>query len=70
MKKSRLEILRGKLEKSGIRVALRDDMPEDVAALFIREMLVCPDCAGAAAQNWTPEYDTTMPEILAVSVQP
>jgi hypothetical protein len=53
-KKSRLEILRGKIARQGIKVTIRDDMPEEVAASFIAEMTLCPDCAAAAAQNWEP----------------
>jgi hypothetical protein len=55
MKKSRLEILRGKLRRMGETAAIRDDMPEDVAESFIAELQLCPDCAAAAAKNWRPD---------------
>lgn len=63
-KKSRLEILRSKIARSGIDVVIRDDMPEDVAASFIAEMRLCPDCAAAAAQHWKPGPKPTAAELF------
>jgi len=53
-KKSRLEVLRGKLRRMGELAPIHDEMPENIAASFIAEMRICPDCAAAAARNWRP----------------
>jgi len=53
-KKSRLEVLRGKLRRMGELATIHNAMPEAIAESFIAEMRFCPDCAGAAARNWRP----------------
>lgn len=53
-KKSRLEVLRGKLQRIGEHGPIHDAMPENIAESFIAEMRFCPDCAAAAAKNWRP----------------
>lgn len=58
VRKSKLEILRGRLRRAGFSDPIRDDMPEDVAAAFLFEMNLCPDCAAAAASNWRPDQRT------------
>jgi hypothetical protein len=63
--KSRLEILRGKIARQDIKVTIRDDMPEDVAASFIAEMTLCPDCAAAAAEHWEPGTRMSSDDFLA-----
>jgi hypothetical protein len=62
-KKSRLEILRGKLRRMGETAAIRDDMPEDVAESFIAELQFCPDCGADAAKNWRPDNRNEQPFI-------
>ena len=53
----RIDLLRSRIKKLGIRLKVRDDMPEEVAASFLAEMKVCPDCAAAAANAWMPKPD-------------
>lgn len=53
-KKSRLEVLRGKIARAGLRVTIRDDMPEEIAESFLGEMRLCLDCAAAGAAQWSP----------------
>lgn len=57
-RKTKLEILRGKLQRSGFTDPIRDDMPEEVAASFLAEMTLWPDCAAAAAREWAPDDRT------------
>lgn len=55
-RKSRLEILRGKVQRAlGPGHTVRDDMPEEIAESFIAEMrFCCDDCGARAATHWTP----------------
>jgi hypothetical protein len=59
MKKLRVEILRGKLARLNVKGTISSDMPEEVAAGFLAEMRLCPDCAAAAAVHWCPDGKRT-----------
>ena len=58
----KLKNLMQKLEAAGAVVGVRDDIPDEVAELFIRGIMSCPDCAaalrnvdrqkGAAGEGW------------------
>jgi hypothetical protein len=41
--------LEKQLERAGGRVVIPDDLPVEVAELFIKEIMSCPDCAAAIA---------------------
>lgn len=45
----KLRKLMQKLEAAGAVVGMRDDIPDDVAEMFIRGVMECPDCAAAIA---------------------
>ena len=62
-KKSRLEILRGKLKKMGECDEVHPEMPEDVAEAFIAELRFDPDCGAIAARTWRPDHRNEEPWI-------
>ena len=43
-----LRKLRGEIEKRGGVVHLEPNLPDEVAELFLREILDCPDCMAEA----------------------
>ena len=63
VRKSRLEVLRGKLKRAGFTEPIRDDLPEDVAASLIAEMWLCPCCAAAGAARWQPPTEEERPDL-------
>lgn len=62
-KKSRVEILQGKLRRMGESDALHPEMPEEVAEAFIAELRFDPCCAAMAAHNWRPDNRNEEPWI-------
>lgn len=48
---AKLKTLKKKLERAGGRVMIPEDLPDDVAELFAREIADCPDCAAAMAAS-------------------
>jgi hypothetical protein len=40
----RLRALKREIERRGGRVGMAPDLPDEVAELFLREILDCPDC--------------------------
>ena len=40
----RLRALKREIERRGGRVGIAPDLPDEVAELFLREILDCPDC--------------------------
>jgi hypothetical protein len=63
MKKSRVEILRGKLKKMGESDEIDSSMPEDVADCFLAELRFDPDCGAIAARSWRPHNRNEQPWI-------
>ncbi len=55
-KKSRVEILRGKLTRMGESSDIHPDMPDDVADAFLAHLRFDPDCAAIAARTWRPDH--------------
>ena len=55
----KLEKFRNQIERAGGVVFLRDDLPEEIKELFLRELMSCPDCVAeiaAAAKNAPPGH--------------
>lgn len=63
MRKSRTEILRGKLLRMGESDLLHPDMPDDVADAFIAHLRFDPDCGAIAARAWRPDHRNEEPWI-------
>lgn len=38
------------IERRGGVIGMRSDVPDEIAALFLQEVLDCPDCRAAAAR--------------------
>jgi hypothetical protein len=62
-KRSKVEILRGKLRRLGVSDEVHTGMPEDVAGSFIAELRFCPDTGAIAARNWRPDHRNEQPWI-------
>lgn len=62
-KKSKVEILRGKLKRIGESDDIHPDMPEDVADSFLAELRFDPDCGAIAALSWRPDNRNEEPWI-------
>lgn len=62
-KKSRVEILRGKLRRMGESDAIHPEMPDDVADIFLAHVRFDPDCAAIAARSWSPAHRNEQPWI-------
>ena len=62
-KKSRLEILRGKLKRMGECDDVHPEMPEEVAEAFIAELRFDPDVGAIAARAWRPDHRNEQPWI-------
>lgn len=62
-KKSRMEILRGRLRRMGESDDLHPDMPDDVAETFLAHLRFDPDCGAIAARNWRPDRRNEEPWI-------
>lgn len=45
----KLKQLKERIERAGGRMGMRDDIPDEVAELFLREILSCPDCQAEIA---------------------
>ncbi len=45
MNGKRLRKMRAKLERAGGFVNIPDDLPDDIAEMFLNDLLSCPDCA-------------------------
>lgn len=43
----RIEEMKREIERRGGIVAVNDALPDEITELFLREVLSCPDCAGA-----------------------
>jgi hypothetical protein len=63
MKKSRVEILRGKLRRMGESDELHPAMPDDVADSFLAELRLDPDVGAIAARSWRPDNRNEQPWI-------
>ena len=63
MKKSRIEILKGKLRRMGESDAIHPDMPEDVAESFISHLSFDPDVGPIMARDWRPDHRNDEPWI-------
>ncbi|MEA2163341.1 MAG: hypothetical protein QOK37_1468 [Thermoanaerobaculia bacterium] len=44
---AKLRKLRKQIERAGGQVMFPDDMPDDVAEMFVKMIADCPDCAAA-----------------------
>ncbi len=62
-KKSRVEILRGKLRRMGESDAIHPAMPEDVAEAFLAHVRFDPCVGPIAARDWSPEHRNEQPWI-------
>lgn len=62
-KKSRLEILRGKLKRMGESDDVHPAMPDEVAEAFLAELQFDPDCGAIAARSWRPGKRNEQPWI-------
>ncbi len=62
-KKSRVEILRGKLKRMGESDDIDPEMPEDVADSFLAELRFDPDCGAIAARSWRSDNRNEQPWI-------
>jgi hypothetical protein len=51
MNAKRLRKLRAKIEKAGGLVHIGEDLPDHIAEAFLKEVMACPDCARAMAEN-------------------
>lgn len=51
----RLRTLKREIERRGGRVGMAPDLPDEVAELFLREILDCPDCLEEARKVRTRE---------------
>jgi len=51
----RLRALKREIERRGGRVGMAPDLPDEVAELFLREILDCPDCLEEARKMRTRE---------------
>lgn len=47
----KLRKLLRRLEAAGATVGVSEDLPDDVAEVFIQGILSCPDCAAALARS-------------------
>ena len=47
----KLRALKREIERRGGFVGLAPDLPDDVAELFLREILDCPDCLAEAQRT-------------------
>ena len=54
-RKARIRAMRAEIERRGGIVGPLDGLPDDVAELFLREVLDCPDCQEEAgiAREWS-----------------
>jgi hypothetical protein len=43
----KLRKLMRRLEAAGAVVGMREDIPDEIAELFIRDIMSCPDCVAA-----------------------
>lgn len=64
MKKSRVEILKGKLRRMGESDALHPEMPDDVANAFLAELQLDPEDGPVAARKWRPDNRNEQPWII------
>lgn len=62
-KKSRVEILRGKLRRMGESDDVHPEMPEEVASSFLAHVRFDPDCGAIAARSWSPTNRNQQPWI-------
>lgn len=62
-KKSRVEILRGKLRRMGESDDVHPDMPEDVAEVFIAHLRFDPCVGPKIARDWRPDRRNEEPWI-------
>jgi len=51
MNAKRLRKLKAKIEKAGGLVRIGEDLPDHIAEAFLKEVMACPDCARAIAEN-------------------
>lgn len=65
-KKSRVEILRGKLKRMGESDDIDPEMPEEVADSFLAELRFDPDCGAIAARSWHSNNRNEQPWIKAM----
>jgi hypothetical protein len=63
MRKSRVEILRGKLRRMGETSELHPEMPDEVAESFLAELRFDPNVGAIAARSWRPDHPTEQPWI-------
>ena len=63
MRKSRVEILRGKLRRMGECDEIHPAMTEEVAESFIAELQLDPDVGAIAARDWRPDHRNEQPWI-------
>ena len=63
MRKSRVEILRGKLRRMEESDELHPEMPDDVADSFLAELRLDPDVGAIAARSWRPDNPNEEPWI-------
>ncbi len=48
---SKLKELKRQLERAGGLVMIPDHLPDDVAEIFVKEIMDCPECAAAIAAS-------------------
>jgi len=62
-RKSRVEILRGKLRRMGERDDIHPEMPEDVAEAFVAHLRFDPCVGPIMARDWRPDHRNEQPWI-------
>jgi hypothetical protein len=50
---AKLRKLKAQIEQAGGHVMISDDMPDDVAEIFAKMIVDCPDCAAAMTASST-----------------
>lgn len=70
-KKSRVEILRGKMRRMGESDEVHPEMTAEVADSFLAQIRFDPDCGAIAARSWSPSKRNEQPWIAEMlSSQP
>jgi len=48
---AKLKKLKKELEAAGGMVVVADDLPDDIAELFMKEIMSCPECVAAISAS-------------------